>query len=146
MIYELQSGADQTLALAEPGLNTGVVSCEVDSARLFQGVPTVARQIEESAACEQLSRIRNRLALAEFYRAYRPTRPVPGCTAGAIRARYRWNQVQAQTIPTFVSQSPLVPPDSPDSSCSHLDTLRSSTAWSVGLPAVPTGEYGARWR
>jgi hypothetical protein len=85
----------------------------------------------------------------------RPTRPdggrgglshIPGCAAGAIRARYRWNQVQAQTIPTSVSQSPLVPPGSSDSSYSHLDTLRSSAAWSVGLPAVPTGEYGARWR
>ena len=77
MIYELQSGADQTLALAEPGLNTGVVSCEADPARLFQVVPTVARQIEESAACEQLSRIRNRLALAEFYRAYRAAQAQP---------------------------------------------------------------------
>lgn len=62
MIYELQSGADQTLALAEPGLNTGVVSREADPARLFQVVPTVMRHIEESAACEQLSRIRNRPA------------------------------------------------------------------------------------
>ena len=69
MIYELQGETDQTLALTEPVLNTGV-SCKADPARFFQAVPTVARQIEESAACEQLSRIRNRLALAEFYRAY----------------------------------------------------------------------------
>ncbi|KAL8663077.1 MAG: hypothetical protein Q9168_008154 [Polycauliona sp. 1 TL-2023] len=60
--YRKVTRGEQTLALAEPGLNTGVVSREADPARLFQVVPTVARQIEESAACEQLSRIRNRLA------------------------------------------------------------------------------------
>ena len=77
MISELQSGANQPLALTEPGLNTGVVPCEAESARLFQVVPTVARQIEESVACEQLSRIRNCLALARFYRAYRAAQAQP---------------------------------------------------------------------
>ena len=95
MIYELQSGVDQTLALAEPGLNIGVILCEADSARLFQVVPTVARQIEESAACEQVSRILNRLALAEFYRAYRAAQAQPD----------QFLQVFNQILPTLVTRA-----------------------------------------
>ena len=95
MVYELQSGADQTLALAKPGLNIGVISCEADFARLFQVVPTVARQIEESAACEQLFRIRNRLALAEFYRAYRAAQAQPD----------QFLQVVNQILPTLVTRA-----------------------------------------
>ena len=95
MIYELQNAADQTPALAESGSNTSVISCEVDPARLFQVVPTVARQTEESAACEQLSRIRNRLALAEFYRAYRAAQAQPD----------QFLQVVNQILPTPAARS-----------------------------------------
>lgn len=71
MIPELQSAAAQTLALTKSILDTGVVSCDAGPARLFQVIPTMARPIEGSAACEQLSLIPNREALAEIYRVYR---------------------------------------------------------------------------
>ena len=97
IIYELQNGADQPLVLAEPDLDAGVVLCEADPARLFRVVPTVARQIEESAACEQLSRIRNRLALAEFYRAYRASQAHPD----------QFLQVVNQILPTSAARSAI---------------------------------------
>ncbi|KAL8831576.1 MAG: hypothetical protein Q9191_000785 [Dirinaria sp. TL-2023a] len=93
--YELQSGPDQPLALVEPDLNAGVVSCEADPAPLFRVVPTVARQIEESAAREQLSCIRNRLALAEFYRAYFAAQAHPD----------QFLQIVNQVLPTLTACS-----------------------------------------
>jgi len=77
MIQELRGGMDQALALAQPCPDAAIPSSEQDLARLFHVVPTVARQIEESTVCEQLSRMRNRLALAEFYRAYRAAQDQP---------------------------------------------------------------------
>lgn len=69
MIYELQSGAYQAFAPAQPSSDATVPSNQ-GLIRLLHDVPTVARRIEESTFCEQLSRIRNRMALAKFYYAY----------------------------------------------------------------------------
>lgn len=66
---ELQGGAYQALAPAQP-LSGATVPSSQGLMRLLHLVPTVARRIEESTFCEQLSRIRNRMALAEFYSAY----------------------------------------------------------------------------
>ena len=54
MISDMQSGMNRSLALVEPNLRAGIVPCEAESIRLFQGVSTFARQIEATAACERL--------------------------------------------------------------------------------------------
>lgn len=71
MIQELQERMNQALALAQSCSDAVISSSEQDLARLFHVVSIVTRRIEKSTVCEQLSRMRNRLILTEFYRAYR---------------------------------------------------------------------------
>lgn len=70
IIYQLQSGADQALTPVQTPSEAIIPSSLEGLVRLLHIIPTVAQRIKESAFCEQLSRIRNRLALAEFYSAY----------------------------------------------------------------------------
>lgn len=77
VIYELHEEGSRANLPTGQVLNNSTISREIEPLHLFQAIPAVALRIEESAASEKLSRIRNRLALAEFYRAYREAQEQP---------------------------------------------------------------------